>query len=109
MATMQFETVMRNIVPRSDCTECGVKTCTVLWADLHGWFTLMFEACRVLVLQAASSVDQASKLKRVNWKELHRMIERAVEWGLAQRELDEVEHVGLMKRALGEAVITSRI
>ena len=62
MDTMQFETVMRGRVPRTDCPECGVKTCGVPWADLHGRFTLMFEAFAVRVLQAASSVEQASKL-----------------------------------------------
>ena len=72
MDTMQFETVMRARVPRTDCPECGVKTCAVPWADLHGRFTLMFEAFAVRVLQAASSVEQASKLLGLNWKGLHR-------------------------------------
>lgn len=101
MDTMQFETVMRARVPRTDCPECGVKTCAVPWADLHGRFTLMFEAFAVRVLQAASSVEQASKLLGLNWKGLHRIMERAVERGLAKRELDEVEHVGMDEKSFG--------
>lgn len=101
MDTMQFETVMRARVPRTDCPECGVKTCAVPWADLHGRFTLMFEAFAVRVLQAASSVEQASKLLGLNWKGLHRIMERAVEGGLAKRELDEVEHVGMDEKSFG--------
>ena len=54
-------------------------------------------------------MDKANKLMRLNWEELHRMIERVVKQGLAQRELYKVEHVCLMKRALGENVITSRL
>ena len=29
---MQFETILRARVPRSDCPSCGVKTTTVPWA-----------------------------------------------------------------------------
>ena len=101
MDTMQFETVMRARVPRTDCSECGVKTCAVPWADLHGRFTLIFEAFAVRVLQAASSVEQASKLLGLNWKGLHRIMEREVEGGLAKRELDEVEHVGMDEKSFG--------
>jgi len=95
MDTMQFETEMRARVPRTDCPQCGVKTCAVPWADLHGRFTLMFEAFAVRVLQASSNVEQARQLLGLNWKGLHRIMERAVERGLAKRELDEVEHVGM--------------
>jgi transposase len=101
MDTMQFETLIRARVPRTDCPECEVKTCAVPWADLHERFTLMFEACAVRVLQAASSVEQASKLLGLNWKVLHRIMECAVERGLAKRELDEVEHVGMDEKSFG--------
>jgi len=101
MDTMQFETVMRARVPRTDCPQCGVKTCAVPWADLHGRFTLMFEAFAVRVLQASSNVEQARQLLGLNWKGLHRIMERAVERGLAKRELDEVEHVGMDEKSFG--------
>jgi transposase len=99
---MQFEAVIRARVPRTDYPECGVKSCAVPWADLHERFTLMFEDCEFPVLQAALSVKQAKKLLGLNWKGLHRIIERAVE-----RELDEVSMLGWVSRALGGAMITS--
>ena len=106
--TMQFETVMRARLPRTDCSECGVKTCAVPLADLHGRFTLMFEAFAVRVLQAASSVGQASKLLGINWKGLHRIMERAVEGAWPSGNSMRWSMWGWMRRALGGAMITSR-
>jgi transposase len=82
--TMQLETVMRASVQRTDFPECGVKTCPVPWADLHGRCMLIFEGFALRALQAASSVEQASKLLGHNWKGLHRI--RAVRWSRASSE-----------------------
>ena len=38
--TMQFKTEIRAAVPRSKCSECGVKTIAVPWAGKHSRFTL---------------------------------------------------------------------
>ena len=56
--TMQFETILIARVPRTNCPDCGVKTCEVPWAEPHGRFTLMFEAFAIRVLQAAASVER---------------------------------------------------
>ncbi len=93
--TMQFETTIVARVPRTDCNECGVKTCEVPWAEPHGRFTLMFEAFAIRVLQAAASIKQAQELLRLSWRSLQTIMDRAVERGLALRELDEVTHLGI--------------
>jgi len=51
--TMQFETVLTARVPRTQCPNCGVKTCHVPWAEPHGRLTNClkyspFEFCKRL-------------------------------------------------------------
>ena len=93
--TMQFETLLVARVPRTNCPECGVKTCTVPWAEPHGRFTLLFEAFAIRVLQAAHSIEGARLLLRLSWSSVQAILERAVERGLVRRDLSDVRHVGL--------------
>jgi len=99
--TMQFTTTILARVPRTKCEECGVKTCSVPWAEPHGRYTLMFEAFAVQVLQAAATVEQARMLLRLNWESMHRIMERAVERGMQRRTIDEVRHVGMDEKSFG--------
>lgn len=99
--TMQFETVLRAAVPRANCAQCGVKTIAVPWADKHSRFTLLFEAFSVRVLEAAHNVKRAAALLGLDWDSVHRIMERAVERGLACRRLDEVRHVGIDEKSFG--------
>jgi len=97
--TMQFETILTARVPRTDCPDCGVKTCRVPWAEPHGRFTLMFESFAIRVLQAAASTEQARVLLNLSWKSVQRIMDRAVERGLEERKLDEVQHVGIDEKS----------
>jgi len=74
--TMNFETIIQSCTPRSNCPGCGVKTVTVPWADKSSRFTLMFEGFVVEVI-----------------------MERAVERGLEQRDISEVERVGFDEKS----------
>ncbi|MCH7727149.1 MAG: ISL3 family transposase [Planctomycetes bacterium] len=97
--TMQFETVLRARVPRSKCGKCGVKTIGVPWAGKSSRFTLMFEAFSIQVLLACSNVQRAARLLRLDWSSANRIMERAVERGLARRTVDDVEHVGVDEKS----------
>lgn len=97
--TMQFETILRARVPRSNCSQCGVKTCKVPWADKYSRFTLMFEAFAIRVIQACSNVKRAAKLMKLDWDAVHRIMERAVERGLERRELGRVSYVGIDEKS----------
>lgn len=99
--TMQFETILTARVPRTNCPTCGVKTCEVPWAEPHGRFTLMFEAFAIRVLQAAASTEQARLLLKLSWKSVQQIMNRAVERGLQERELDDIEHVGIDEKSFG--------
>jgi transposase len=99
--TMQFETRLRARVPRANCKACGVKTTAVPWAGKHSRFTLLFEALAIEVIQACGNVKAAAGLLRLDWDSVHRIIERAVERGLARRDLESVPHVGIDEKNFG--------
>ncbi len=96
---MQFQTTLVAQVPRTKCSNCGVKTCSVPWASPHGRFTLMFEAFAIRVLQVASSVDGARSLLHLSWDAIHRILERAVERGLRVRNLEGTARVGIDEKS----------
>ena len=100
--TMQFETVLKARIPRTDCPDCGVKTIVVPWASPYGRFTLMFEAFAIHVLQAASSVQKARTLLGLSWGSVQRIMDNAVDRGLERREVDEVVHVGIDEKSFGK-------
>ncbi|MEP3477827.1 MAG: transposase family protein [Fuerstiella sp.] len=99
---MQFQTVLTARVPRAECDACGVKTISVPWAGKHNRFTLMFEAFAIDVLHASRSVDAASALLGIHWSTAQKLIERAVERGLARRSTDEVLHAGVDEKSFGK-------
>ncbi len=93
---------------RANCSQCGVKTIAVPWAGKHSRFTLLFEAFAVRVLQAAKNVKRAAALLGLDWDSVHRIMERAVERGLARRLLEEVRHVGVDEKSFGRGHTTFR-
>ena len=97
--TMQFETILKARVPRSDCQKCGVKTISVPWAGKHSRFTLMFEAFAIRVLQACSSVKQAAALLRLDWDTAQGIMKRAVDRGLERRETQQITQIGIDEKS----------
>jgi len=59
----------------------------------------MFEAFTIEVLQACGNVKSAATLLSLNWKSVHRIMERAVERGLACRELDSLQYAGIDEKS----------
>jgi len=97
--TMQFQTIVKSRIPRSECREHGVKTVSVPWAGPSSRFTLLFERFAIDVMIAAKSLKNAAKLLRLSWDQVHLIQSRAVERGLARRELDEIKYVGIDEKS----------
>jgi transposase len=97
--TMQFETKIRARTPRADCKECGIKTIAVPWAGKHSRFTLMFEAVAIEVMLACGNIKSASGLLGITWDAAQRIMDRAVQRGLARRDLEAIEHVGMDEKS----------
>lgn len=106
--TMQFTTLIRARMPRSDCPEHGVKTIAVPWAAPQGRFTLLFERFAVEVLLASGSVSQACELLGLSWDSAQEIMRRAVERGLERRQLDELKHLGMDEKSFkrGQSYVT---
>jgi transposase len=96
---MQFETIIRARVPRSDCPEHGVKTMKVPWAAPQGRFTMLFERFALDVLLASSSIAKACALLDIGWDAAHEIMRRAVERGLERRQLEALKHLGMDEKS----------
>ncbi len=99
--TMQFATEIHAAVPRCRCQKCGVKTIAVPWAGKHPRFTLMFEAFAIEVLLAAANTQRAATLLGIDWKSAQRIMDRAVQRGLARRKDDSVTNLDVDEKSFG--------
>ena len=96
---LQYTTDLRCAVPRCQCPEHGVKTIGVPWAEPGSHFTLLFERAAVEALLACHTVKQAEEWLKLDWDSCQRIMERAVDRGLARRQLDRLRYVGLDEKS----------
>ena len=99
--TCQFKTLIHASVPRIDCPKCGVKTVEPPWAQKHSRFTLLFERLAVMALQEMS-VTGARRLLRISWDEADAIMARAVQHGLARRDLSNLRRIGIDEKSVGK-------
>jgi len=99
---MQFETILRARIPRSNCNECGIKTIEIPWSGKHSRFTLMFEAFAIEVLQAVSSVNHGAELLRISWDTAHKIMGGAVDRGMSERESSPIKYIGIDEKSFGK-------
>lgn len=93
--TRPFATLIRARVPRADCPDHGVKT----RAAPGGRFPLLFERFAVDVLLASASVSQGGELLGIGWDTAQEIMRRAVERGLARRQLEGLAHLGMDEKS----------
>lgn len=96
--TCQYRTLLHASLPRTECAEHGVKVVRVPWAEPHGRFTALFEALAISWLKAASQKAVAARLG-LSWDEIHGIMQRAVERGLARRAAEPIPHLGVDEKA----------
>lgn len=92
--TCQYRTVLIAEVPRVECAEHGVKQVALPWAEPGGRFTALFEALVIDWLREAS-IAAVSRQLHLSWKEVDTILQRAVDRGLARRELQPPAHVAV--------------
>ena len=96
--TCQYRTVLYAAPPRSNCAEHGVRVVRLPWAEAGSRFTLLFERLAIDWLRAASQ-QAVAELLHLSWDEIHRIMERAVERGLARREAEPIAYLGIDEKA----------
>lgn len=93
--TMQFETFIVCRIPRVSCSDHGIKSVNVPWANDYSRFTELFEQFAIDVLKAAKTTKSATKLLRLSWYQVHEIQKRAVERGLSKRKDETIEYAGI--------------
>ena len=92
--TCQFKTILEACVPRISCSEHGVKTIDVPWAEPGSGFTALFEALVIDWLHEAST-QAVSRQLRLSWNAIDNIMQRAVKRGLRRRELQPLKRIGI--------------
>ncbi len=100
MDTCQFRTILEAAVPLVECSEHGVQTVQVPWAEGSSRFTMFFERFAVQVLEACPTA-RAAELLRISWDQADGIKQRAVRRGLARRQISGLEYVCVDEKAVG--------
>jgi len=96
--TCQYRTLLAASVPRTDCPEHGVKTVRVPWAEPHSRFTLLFERLAIDWMQEAGRSAVARRMG-LGWEQADRIMQRAVDRGLARREHRVFRRIGVDEKS----------
>lgn len=90
--TCQYKTIIQADVPRIDCSEHGIHTVQVPWADNSSRYTMLFES-RVLALAQENTISAVSRQLRLSWSNIDRIIRRGIARGLSRRWKVDCRHL----------------
>jgi transposase len=96
--TCQYRTILHAAPPRSQCREHGVRVVKLPWAEANSRFTALMEGIAIAWLKQASQKAVAEQL-HLSWDEIHGIMERAVERGLARRKAEKIAYLGVDEKA----------
>jgi transposase len=96
--TCQYRTILHAAPPRSQCPEHGVRVVKLPWAEASSRFTALFEALAIEWLKHASQKAVGEQMQ-LSWDEIHGIMERAVQRGLARRQAQEIRQLGVDEKA----------
>jgi transposase len=96
--TCQYRTILHAAPPRSQCAEHGVRVVKLPWAEGNSRFTALMEGIAIAWLKHASQKAVAEQL-HLSWDEVHGIMERAVERGLARRQAEKIPQLGVDEKA----------
>jgi len=96
--TWQYRTILHAAPPRSECREHGVRVVKLPWAEPHSRFTALMEGLAMAWLKQASQKAVAEQL-HLSGDEIHAIMERAVERGLARRKAEPIPYLGVDEKA----------
>ncbi len=98
--TCQMRTYISCKIPRIKCSEHGVKTMSVPWAESLSRTTLLFERFAIDVLEASKNQTKVSKLLRVSFDTLHHIMTKAVNRGLSRRKDVAIQSIGIDEKSM---------
>lgn len=79
---------------RVDCSECGIRVERVPWAEGKSPLTRAYALFLAQWARLLTWSDVAKRF-RTSWQTVFRAVEAIVQWGLAHRDLDGIEAIGV--------------
>jgi transposase len=99
---MGFETILRARMPQLKCEEHGVDNAAVPWALPHGRLRGPWKRRSLRWVKACASVQAACERLKLAWKQVHALMKRAVQRGLARRKAENLKAVGFDEKSFQE-------
>ncbi len=88
-----YQTKVVAKVPCVSCSEHGIQTVSVPWADARVSFTTAFESHVIDALQDSTSISTVASRVNASWTLIAHIMERAVNRGLARRTEESIAHI----------------
>lgn len=96
----QFKTFLVASLPRINCCTHGIHTVKAPWSHPNSRFTLLFEAFAIDVLLAAKVQVSAAGLLRLSQSQVHDIMQRSVQRGVARRDKSEaIKHLTIDEKS----------
>ncbi len=96
--TCQYKTILVCDVPRVECSQHGIVTVSVPWADPGSGFTALYEALVIDWLKETSTLGVSRQLN-LSWNAIDGIMQRAVKRGLSRREHVSPKQLGIDETA----------
>ncbi len=97
--TCQFETVIKARVPQLKYSDGRVEELTVPWAERYSRVTTLMEAFVLALLQACPNTKRVCSLTGLSWHTVNAIMIKGVERGMARRQAETIEHLGLDEKS----------
>jgi transposase len=97
--TCEFKTYIHCRMPRSNCSEHGIRTMEVPWAESMSRFTKLFERHAIFLQKATENRSKAAEYLGLSWDEMNGIMERAVVRGLSRRKDDPINYLGVDEKS----------
>ena len=96
-----YQTYLHARIPRVNCPKDGVRQIKASWAEAKSRFTMLFERLAIDVLLQCD-VSGATRILNISWDEAWHIKERAVVRGMAKKQQQAVQHIGVDEKAIAK-------
>lgn len=97
--TCQFVTHIVARVPSVRHADGRIEEVQVPWAERFQRITRQFEQAVIVWLSVCGNVDQVAKTMGLNWHTVNKIMQRAVDRGMARRKSEPVPYAGIDEKA----------
>jgi transposase len=96
--TCQCRTYVHARLPRTDCTEHGVRQVPAPWAGKRAQFTLLME-CRIIDILKECDVTGCCRLAAISWDTAWAIMSKAVERGRSRKQWRIPAYIGIDEKS----------